>query len=196
MSKSADNGQPMVSSAKYIALDVESCGLDISKSLLSVYLVILDENLNPIDELDLLTKPNDGVYHLTAEALGVNGINIVEHDKVAITADYAGTKIYDFLNKNNPNGKVKLIPVGHNVTFDIEFVCAHTLAKKSWSKFCGYRCLDTGTISQFLIARGELPQMSASLGTIAAHFGIEFAAHTAKGDTLATVAVLKKMLNK
>ena len=182
--------------AKYIALDVESGGLDNAKTLLTAYFITLDEDMNPIDELDLKIKPDDGVYHLSAEALAVNGINIVEHDRVAITAGTAASLIFQFLANNNKDGKIKLIPVGHNVVFDIEFVCAHTLSKKSWNKFCGYRVLDTGTVSQFLMEKGDLPKMSASLGVIAKHYGIEFEAHTAKGDTLATVAVMKKMLGK
>lgn len=180
----------------FIGLDVESGGLDTSKSLLTAYLVILDKDMNIVDELDLRIKPNDGIYHLAAEAMAVNGIDIIKHDAESITASDAATSIYNFLEKNNPKGMVKLIPIGHNVVFDIEFICAHTLSKKSWQKYCSYRTLDTGTISQFLIERGELPDMKASLGTLAAHFGIEFVAHTAKGDTLACVEVMKRFLNK
>ena len=178
----------------YVALDTETGGIGEDKSLLTAYLAILDEDLNVIDELDLKTKPDDGVYRVVGEALRINKIDLATHDLEAITYKEAGTKIYDFLYKNNPGGKLKLIPVGHNVAFDIKFLCEHTLSKKSFDKYVGYRCLDSGTISMFLMKTGRLPQMNASLGTLAAHYGITFDSHTAKGDTLATVAVMKEFL--
>jgi DNA polymerase III epsilon subunit-like protein len=180
----------------YIALDVETGGIGEDKSLLTAYLAILDQNLDVLDELDLLTKPDDGTYVVQGEALRINGIDLAKHDLAAMSCKDASTKLYEFLNKNNPGGAIKLIPVGHNVAFDIKFLCAHTLSKKSWDKFCGYRTLDTGTISMFLMKTGKIPEMSASLGSLAKYCGIEFEAHTAKGDTLATVGVLREFLKK
>ena len=180
----------------YIALDVESGGIDPSFSLLTFYLAILDEHLDVMHELDLKVKPDDGVYIIAGEALRVNGINLAVHDLEAITYKEAGTQIYDFLHRVNPGGKFKLIPVGHNVAFDIKFLCTHTLSKKSWDKFVGYRTLDTGTISMFLMKTGKIPEMNASLGSLAKYCGIEFEAHTARGDTLATVGVMKEFLKK
>ena len=180
----------------YIALDIESGGIDPSFSLLTFYLAILDENLEVLGELDVKTKPDDGTYIVAGEALRVNGINLAAHDLEAITYKQAGSDVYDFLHKWNPGGKIKLIPVGHNVAFDIKFLCAHTLSKKSFDKFCSYRVLDTGTISMYLMKTGKIPEMSASLGSLAKYCGIEFKAHTARGDTLATVEVMKEFLKK
>jgi DNA polymerase III alpha subunit (gram-positive type) len=181
---------------KYVALDLETGGIGHDKSLLTAYLAILDENMNVVEELDLKIKPNDDIYVLTAEALDINKIDIISHDKIAVSEKIAAQQVYNFLNATTNDGKNKLTPLGHNVQFDIQFLCNKTISKKSWDKFCTYRVLDTGVVAQFLIAQEVLPHMNASLGTLAQHYGITFEAHTAKGDTLATVAVMKRMLNK
>lgn len=192
--------------AKYIALDLESGGIGHDKSLLTAYIAVLDEDLNPFDStstcgyitvpLDLKMKPDDGVYKVEAEALAINKIDILSHDREAITYKEAAKKIFEYLEQVNPGGKEKLIPLGHNVAFDIQFLTAHTLSKKTWDKYVSYRTLDTGTIGQYLIAKSDLPDMKASLGEIAKHYGVRFAAHTAKGDTEACIEIMKKMLRK
>lgn len=178
----------------YIALDTETGGLGSSVSLLSVYFVILDEDFNLIDELDLLTKPDDGIFHVEGQALGINKIDLAKHHLEAITYKQAATKIYNLLAANK--GDQHLIPIGHNVTFDIQKVCNNTLNKKSWDCFVGYRKLDTGDMAIDRIITGHLPKdLNAGLGSLAKHFNIEFEAHTAKGDTWATVKVCKAMLD-
>lgn len=180
---------------KYIGLDTETGGSTSECSLLSVYFQILDENLLPLGELDLFIKPNDDLYHVTAEGLGVNHINLVEHDKIAITEGKASQMLYAFLQQYNPQGKEKLVPVGHNVAFDIERVKRTLL--KSWDTYVSYRKLDTGSIAQFMKAKKLLPDsVSGSLGSLMEHFAIpvEGTLHTAKSDTLGTVAVLRALL--
>lgn len=180
---------------KFIALDTETGGTHAECSLLSVYVCVLDENLVQLDELDLFIRPNDDLFRVTAEGLGVNGINLVEHAKVALTEGQAAQALYNFLNKHNPDGQDKLIPIGHNVTFDIVRI-KETLVS-SWDKFVSYRKLDTGSIAQFLKLRGDLPNTTTgSLGSLLEHFGIkpEGMLHSAKTDTLATVELLRRML--
>ena len=181
---------------KYIALDVESGGVTSGTSLLSLYVTILDSDFNMIDEMDLKIKPDDGIYYVTAEAMAVNGINLIEHDKEAITERQAGSKLYTFLNKNNPGGEVKLLPIGQNVGFDIEFVIEKLIAKGSWEKYVSYRLLDTGVIAQYLKLLGKIPEsVSGGLSSLVEFFGVEKReAHIAKNDVLMTVDVLRSML--
>ena len=183
---------------RYIAFDCETGGLVRDRSLLTVYFVVLDSDLTTIlGELDLSIKPNAGdCYRVTAEAMDVNKINLVEHDKIAITEGEAAQKLYAFLQQMNPNGSSKLIPVGHNVTSDEDFIKEHLISPANWGRFVSYRRLDTGTISELLRATGHMPRdVKGSLGSIAAFLGIKFPdAHTAKGDTLATVKVLRKVI--
>lgn len=180
---------------RFVALDNETGGLTSDTSLLTSFLAILDADLNIVDELELLVKPDDGIYRVNAEALNINKINLLEHDKKAIPYSQAGAPLYEFLRKHSDNGANKLVPFGHNVMFDILGICDKIMSKKTWDHFCGYRLLCTGNISQFLKLQGKLPSdIQASLGKLAAYFGIDNSkAHTSKGDVLMCIEVLKKM---
>lgn len=182
---------------KYIAFDCETGGLEADCSLLTAYFIVLDSDLTTVlGDLDLKIKPNaGGTYRVTAEALAINGINLVEHDKVAITQSEAASRLYEFLKIHNPDGKAKLVPIGHNVYFDEEFIKEHLIAKGNWNKFVSYRRLDTGTIAEFLRLKGTIPRdVKGSLGSIASHLDVKLVnAHNAKNDTVATVKVLRKM---
>ena len=110
-----------MSNAYYVAFDNETGGLTKDCSLLTSHFIIADEQLNVIEELGLVIKPNDHQpYRVQATALAVNKINLIEHDKVAITQSEAAQKLFLFLKKHSNNGQIKLIPIGHNVSFDIE----------------------------------------------------------------------------
>jgi hypothetical protein len=183
----------------YLAMDNETGGLDEKVSLLSTYLQVLDSNLNQLDELELYTKPNDGIYLVEAGGLAVNKINIIEHDKVAITYSEAGQKLVQFLKKNSNNGKNKLIPLGKNVHFDIEGVCRSLLNKKNWGTFVSYRTIDITTFARVLQIQGKIPaDMGLSLGALAnwlnVYDDVKGNLHEAKYDTLITVEVFKRLM--
>lgn len=185
---------------KYLAFDVEAGGTEVEHSLLSVYFVVIDEDLKTVHgELDLLVKPDSGNYVVTAQALEVNKIQLIEHDKVAITESKAGTLLYNFLKIHAPNGTSKLTPLGHNIAFDIDFIKKHLL-NKSFNQFVSYRMLDTSSIIQFMKLRGSVSRdLAGSLSEIAAHFGISTVTnvpHTAKGDTWMVIEILRKLYNQ
>lgn len=187
----------MTREATYVAFDVESGGIPEGCSLLTAYFVTLDKDLEPIDELDLAVKPNNNApYVVTAEGLSVNKINLIEHDKVAITASQAGGKLHEFLTKACNRGAWKLIPIGHNLQGDIDWVNEGLLSKPNFDKFVSYRHIDTSGIAQFLKLQGKIPDNKyGNLGKLCEFFGVEFVGtpHTAKGDTLTTLALLRKM---
>lgn len=179
---------------RYIVADLEGGGTTIKHSLLSAYFVVLDEDLETVyGALDLKIKPNDGNYLVTGEALEVNGINLVQHDKEAVTEGKAATLLYEFLEEHVPDGKVKLTPVGHGIGHDIEFIKEHLT--KNWNKFVSYRYLDTGVIVQFFKLTGRVSRdLGGSLKELGEYFGIPIHnLHTAKDDTLLTIEVLKKL---
>jgi oligoribonuclease (3'-5' exoribonuclease) len=182
---------------KYLAFDVEAGGTDFEHSLLSAYFVVIDEDLKTVyGELDLLVKPDSGNYVVTAEALSVNKIQLIEHDKVAITESKAGTLLYNFLKTHASNGAVKLIPLGHNIAFDVDFIKRHLL-NKSFNQFVSYRMLDTSSQIQFMKLTGQVPRdLAGSLSEIATYFGIstiDNVPHTAKGDTYMVIEILRKL---
>lgn len=185
---------------RYLSFDVEAGGTEIEHSLLSAYFVVIDEDLKTVyGELDLLVKPDNGNYVMTAQALEVNKINIIEHDKVAITESKAGTLLYNFLKTHAPDGKLKLTPLGHNIAFDVEFIKKHLL-NKSFNQFVAYRMLDTSSIIQLMKLRGSVPRdLAGSLSEIATYFGVSTVdniAHTARGDTWMVIEILRKIKNQ
>jgi DNA polymerase III epsilon subunit-like protein len=180
---------------KYLVLDTETGGFE-GTSLLTAYFSVLDDTFEECDNLLLEMKPDDGKYIVTAEALRVNGIELKSHDQRAITYREAGTKLYNFLNGNSVLGSDKLIPVGHNVVFDIMKIQELLMSKNTWNKFVSYRTLDTGTIARACIAAGLLPSsVSGSLSSIAEYFNIDSSsAHSADGDVMMTTLVLEHLL--
>lgn len=183
---------------RYIAFDCETGGLTNDYSLLTAYFVILEADLTTIvGELDLKIKPDAGKpYVVSGEALGINKINLTEHDKTAIPQTAAATVFYNFLNEHNKDGRTKFIPVGHNVVFDEEFVKGRLLSAANWNRYISYRRMDTGVIAQYLKLTGHIPKdVSGSLGSLAEALGVSLTnAHNAKADTVATVKVLRKMI--
>jgi DNA polymerase III alpha subunit (gram-positive type) len=178
---------------QFLALDIETGGIGTDKTLLSAFFAIVDEEFNIVDTLDLKIKPDDGIYHITAQGMGVNKINIVEHDKVAITYKEAGTALYNFLSKHPSENK--LIPLGHGVAFDCNFLQNTIISSGSWNKFVSYRTLDSSPIARYLMIIGLLPQLSGSLESLITHFNIEHGTlHDAKNDVLGSIEVMKWMV--
>ena len=184
-----------------LGIDTETGGLLPESSLLTAYFgfyELTNGKFNRVDELDLKIKPNDDVYHLTAESLDINKINIVEHNKMAISEKLAGQQLYKKLENWHRIAKEKLIPVGHNVGFDIRKVTTTLISMGSWESFVSYRVMDTCTIAQFYRICEKLPDnISCSLGHLAAYYKIHTNGkrHEAKCDVETTMAVLENLIN-
>jgi DNA polymerase III alpha subunit (gram-positive type) len=185
---------------KYLAFDTETGGLDPEQaSLLTAYFAVLDENFNAIAELDLKIKNDKNeLYHVTGEALKINGINLVEHhgDNRNSTKGIASLQLKDLLHANFTDEA--LIPIGHNVDFDIGFIQKHLIPKELWDRYVSYRKLDTAVIGNFLKAKKIIPSnISGSLGGLAKFFKIDIGTgslHNAKIDTVVCVSLLQEML--
>lgn len=166
-------------------------------SLLTVYLVMTDDNFNILGDLYLYLKPNDGIYKVCARAMEVNKINLVEHDKKAITYKEGATALYNFLSKHTDGGKIKATVVGHGIYGDVEWILHHLISRNSFENFTSYRKLDTSSTCQFLKSVGLFPEdVSGSLVSLAKHFKVtvdESLAHDAKYDTLLTLGVFMAM---
>lgn len=191
-------------SASHIFFDTETGGIGLDKSLLTVYFHVTDVQLNMLDELYLRVKPDDGIYHLTAESLSINKINLIQHEAIADSYKVASQKLYNFLLKHSQNRKIKLVPVGHNVEFDIQQIQNKLICRQNWENMVSYRKLDTQSTAQYLILKGVLDSNKAtgSLTSLARYFGISAqeigygteAEHDARYDTLMTKAVLMNLL--
>lgn len=185
-------------SVRYLALDCETGGIGPEVSLLTIYLAVLNEKFDLVWELDLAIKPEKDIYHVTAEALAINKIDLTKHRDIAISASEAGRQIREMIIRYSDEGKTKLVPVGHNVAFDLEKMYQVLLNKKEAEKYISYRKLDTGSIGAFLKVTGHIPtNVSGSLTSYVEHFDIPLkVAHDAKNDTLMTIEVLKAMIGE
>lgn len=181
----------------FLPMDNETGGLSKGVSLLSTYLEVVDIKLKVIDSLDMLVRPNDGVYTVEAEGLEVNGIDLIQHDKVALSYSEAGQRLFKFLQKNSQDGAIKLIPVGKQVHGDVTWLQEHLLGKKTMDKFVSYRTIDITGIALTLQIKGKIPMISLSLGSLVEYFGIRVPgkAHEAKYDTKATMLVWQKLMD-
>lgn len=189
----------------YVFLDCEMGGLEKEKySLLTTYLLFTDDNFNFVSDLNLILRPNDGIYKVCGEAMNVNRIDLKVHDTMAITYKEGGTKLYKWLQSITGNipdsygprtetAHVRATIVGHGVYGDVEWICHHLMSKATWETFTSYRKLDTSAVCQFLKACNMFPEdVSGSLISLAKHFNIpvdENCVHDAKYDTELTFKV-------
>jgi DNA polymerase III alpha subunit (gram-positive type) len=184
-----------------LAFDTETGGLEPGvHSLLTAYFCVLDsETWEMIDELDLKMKPEDGKYNVQPKAMEINGIDLDEHDKVAITYKEAASELKKFLIKNKIKGKrTHYMPLGQNIAFDLNFLKAYILTDDELRKLgVYYGAMDTKNIVDFLKLIGIFPDyMKTNLGAIVEHLGLpKRNAHEAKDDVLMTVDVFKALVD-
>lgn len=185
---------------KYFVFDCETGGTSSDMSLLSLFGMVLNEKLEPTSTIDLAIKPTNGKYIIHADAMRINKINLIEHDSIAITEKEAAAQFYNFAFSNGVSEK--MIPIGHNVSMDIDFVKTHLLKDREhaegncWHKFFSYRKIDTATIAQFLMLSGKLPKdLGDSLESLAKFFDLPYdKAHNAEFDTRLTLEILKRQI--
>lgn len=181
---------------KYLHLDCEMGGRELKFSLLTSYFLVTDENFNTLGELFLETKPDDGVYIVSGQGMSVNGINIQEHDKTAITYKAAKPLLFNFLKQQASGGH--LIPVGHGVRGDIEHVQDKLISEGSWNQFCTYHYIDTSVVLQFLRGCDMMPlDTDGSVEALAEYFGVTILPkklHDPYYDTHQTKLVLQAMI--
>lgn len=183
---------------KYFCFDTELGGLKKEYSLLTLYGQILNEDLNVLDEIDLKLKPDDGIYKVSADALSINRINLLEHDRNSISTSEASAKFNNFICRHSMNSKEKIIPMGHNVSLDIKFIKSYLMSSAEWEKHFSYRKMDCHSVAMFLGFSGFLPKYdSYSLKTLAEHYGLQTdGMHEARKDVQITTELFKLMSNK
>ena len=139
---------------KYIAFDCETTGVNDNSNLLTVSFLILDNNLNEKDVLNLSLRQNNG-YYVYPKALEINKIDIIKHHNTSLDLMDARKKLLEFLTKNK--GQFNLIPVGHNIQFDIKFIKQSGLLNEyEYNSYISCNPLDTLSVAQFLKLSGKL----------------------------------------
>ena len=178
----------------YLFIDTETGGLDTNTSLLQAYFLLTDDKFEQVAELDLKIRPNDGIYKVTSQAINVNQIDLIEHNKESITESYAKDLLNDFFARTFKG--VKFMPVGWNVGFDLAFIHEHLMDKKTWEQANWYGTIDVHSIYRYLKLNGKLPsECEDGLGKVADFLQVEHGSlHSAKADTILTKDLFKKLL--
>lgn len=180
---------------KYISFDTETTGLDNDCQVLTAFFMILDENFNELDKCDLKIKYP--FYKIYLKAFQVNQINLYKHEQTAIDSLDACLKLKKFLEKHKT--PEKLIPLGHNIKFDIEKLSTpyFTLPHFSIKNYINVDfVLDTMLISSYCKSISLLPKTQrVSLGEMCLFFNIKPSGvlHDAECDIKTTVELFKKL---
>lgn len=177
----------------YFLVDCETTGLDPRKNaLLTAAFFLVDGNLNVVDSAEYSVKHDE--YLVVPRAMEVNKIDLVSHHRSAMSPTEIARKFLPTLETwKEINDDRSLIPLGHVVHFDIAFI-GEQIKLIPWNQFLGHRFLDTASLAEGYKIEKRLPDdQSVSLESLASYFGIKYEAHTAKGDALATLEVLKHL---
>lgn len=179
---------------KILFIDTETGGIDpASHSLLSLALVLWKE-LEVRASIEILV--NDGVLNVTEKALEINGINLDEHRKKAVSPATALVMVHQFLDTHFP-GDEKIILGGHNITFDVNFLNAFfTRGGHDFQRRFSHRFVDTSAILFYLYLTGKIKRKLTASQDAFDYFGITIQGrHTAMGDALATAQLFSKLIN-
>lgn len=188
---------------KISPLDVETGGTTIGKhALLTLYICILSDEMQIMDELDIKLKPEDGRLvlgeNVEQEALDVNGIDLDEHLADPMTMTYSvGKRMFLEFCKRNMSGKRSLRPAGHNImSFDVPMIMtALGITQEEWDMIFHYRVVDTMPIMTTLQIAGWLPEELGGQESLVKYYGVPtLKAHVAKNDTIMWVGVFSAMV--
>lgn len=182
------------SAAVFIALDTETTGLNPdTNEILSIAIQLLDSALNLLQTKVVYAFPDGDV---DPKAAAVNGYTLERWTtQGAVSQGVLFTEVHEFLQ-----GHRNLIPVGHNVPFDLGFL--KNLFKRhakhgngGYSKSFSYHTLDTVSVALFvdLVLFGKKTS-SYKLTALCERFDIPLDnAHDALADVTATVALLRHL---
>jgi DNA polymerase III alpha subunit (gram-positive type) len=178
----------------FVFVDTETGGLTPDYSLLTVAAALVDKNFNVIDKTCFGVKP--AVYVVHPDAMRVNKINLTEHAATSMSQSRAAEELTHFLQRGlEMTASEKLIPVGHNIAFDLSFIWEQLIPEDAWKRYCTYPALDTAAVARFYAVSNIIPNF-CSLVALRQLFKIETGeAHNAMADVLATVELAKKFVS-
>lgn len=181
----------------YLSFDCETTGLTKNCNVLTIYFIILDNQLNKIDDLNLNIKHE--YYTIFIKALEINKINLLEHDKNAISITEAKKLLLNFLNKYIKDSN-KFLIIGHNIKFDINMIINNNILNSNEiNQYFQNDCyLDTYEIAKLLKSKNKINKcQSLSLSKLCYYFNIDIIdnnLHNCKYDTLYTIELFKKLV--
>lgn len=162
----------------FCVLDVETTGLECwSSRVVQIGIIKLFDN-KPVDQLNTYINPE---RHIPTRATDIHGITD-DDVKDAPTYTQIADRVYTLLNNSTI--------VGHNVTFDLNFV-QHILLESSYP----YESLDMNYVDTWEYAnRIKLPVSDYKLQTLLQYYSIDPGkAHTAYDDARATLELFNAL---
>ena len=181
----------------YLFMDCETGGLTPDYSLLTLAAIVADADFNPIrggNKVDTLTlEIRHPTYVVSPEALTINKIDLVNHSACGLKLEEAKEKFEEFVKNGKAMCGDKLIPAGHNLLFDLNFVWAQLMPQDVWRRYCNHHFLDTMVVARFFKATGVI-EGGCSLTDLRELFHVDTGvAHTALADTQATMAIARAL---
>ena len=177
---------------RHLLIDSETGGLNAkTDALLQLYMGVVDEHLNIIDECNLYIHSSN--LNASKEALDVNKINLEEHNMIAMDRTLAYRLTIEFLDRNTEDCILR--PMGHNVKFDLRFLEA-LISLETMNKYLSVDVTDTKEIAAQKIRLKEITATRTNLGEMVRYYGIEFDGqqHSARTDAIATLEVYKRFM--
>lgn len=180
-----------------IVIDTETGGLNPKEnSLLTVALMVV-KNKEVIAQNEWKIK--HASYNVSARAMEVNGIDLVEHDKEATHAEVAGEEMIAFLEAYCSKEEKGML-VGQNTIFDKNFLEGFFSSLKNktlmgaYYRLVSHRYIDLMSITAFLNLSGVLDTDGLSLDAVIESLNLEVKArHTATDDARLTWEALLRL---
>ena len=140
----------MNNQTRYIFLDIESGGVNIENTILTIALVVTDSEFEVLAKEHWAVCPDDGNFIVTSEGLAKNRLDLVKLGEVAQPYKVIKRDLVTFIKTWSDDGKNKLIPVGYGIVFDLQHIYHHLITVETWNQYCSYRSLDIRSVIQFL----------------------------------------------
>ncbi|MEQ8198765.1 MAG: exonuclease domain-containing protein [Clostridiaceae bacterium] len=180
-------------------IDTETGGLDASThSLLTVAIgVVQERKLLELREWSI----KHGTYNVTAGAMAVNKINLLEHDAASTDKEAAALEILEFISKYCSK-ESKGVLAGQNTMFDKNFLETFLAGLKNrnaiweYRKIVSHRYIELMSITAFLNDAGVLNTPGLKLDDLISESGLKVQSrHTAIDDVRVTYKAYCKMLD-
>jgi DNA polymerase III subunit epsilon len=184
---------------KLLVIDTETGGIDPDRhSLLSLAAVVWADGRIE-GEIEIFVSEPD--ITVTARALEINRIDLVEHAQQAVAPAETLSRLLAFVADHfraELAAGEQVVLAGHNVGFDVSFLrrlCR--LAGSAYPAIFSHRTLDTASILRFLSLAGIVPPAAVASTEAFAFLGVripERLRHTALGDARATAELLTHLI--
>lgn len=180
----------------FLLLDIETTGFDDKKHQILEIGMLIIKGMKVIADVNISVKHKE--YTITTSAMNANKINIIEHEKNALTEEDAGTTLLNFLKEHKDNEKA-YIAIGQNVDFDLRFIEAMFFKLgqiKEYREYISYRKLDIMQVALIKNLESKISLEKQDLDYLLTTLDIEIPKdrHRALADCYLEFEVLKRLL--